>query len=408
MSKKRYGERLDRSKFLTGTYYLAHYAQTEENAKRLSDAKIDFVVREKYSKKLLDVLNQQNIGAFPIGIVPQERKIYYLDDQIPIGNYIKARDAYEDHPAVYGPFIGWRSNMMNFEHYGTLIKAAKEFFPGTLPFFSLTSSYPEDMENGKNAPISIHGTFDYEEYVKEYVDQIDLDYICFEHYPYVSNVARFLQNFEIIADKCRESGRDLWATIQVTNRNPAFHAMTVTNAKMQRFQAYTALAFGAKTIIWSTWTKGWWDTCVIDEFGNPTKLYDRFCKINAEVKKMGEAMFEYDNKSTHFLGYRGTPYLTYTKKKAENGIDLGEFKNVTLAKGNATVGYFEKDGGCGIMISDASDPYDDGYVYTEITFECEKAPKAICNGEEITLEKRDGKYVVPVSECCGTFVTVEF
>ena len=141
--------------------------------------------------------------------------------------------------------------------------------------------------------------------------------------------------------------------------------------------------------------------------GNKTKLYDRICEINAEVKKMGEATFEYENKSTHFLGYLGTPYLTYTKKKSENNIDLGAFKNVTLAKGSATVGYFEKDNSCGIMISEASDPYDDGYVLTEITFKTDKTPKAICNGEEIVLEMRDGKYVVPISESCGVFITVD-
>ena len=406
MSKKRYGERVKRDELLIGTYYLGRHAQNEENVRRLADAGIDFIVREEYSNTLLDLLAKHGIGAFPIGILPQQRKLFYLHDQIPVKKYDAAAKTYTDHPAVYGPFIGWRSNKMNFEHYGKLIARAKELFPQMLPFFSLASSYPEDITNGKNAPMAIHGTYDYEEYVKEYVRYIDLDYICFEHYPYVSSPARFLENMEIVADACRESNRDLWATLQVTHRDPEHHAYALNTPKMLRFQAYTAMAFGAKAILWSTWTEGWWKTCVIDGLGNATRHYKKISEINAELKRMGDAYMAYENKSTHFLGYVGTPYLSYTKKKSENGIDLGDFKRITLHGGNATVGYFEKAGGCALMISEASDPYDDGYVTTEITFETDKTPKALLDGEAFPLEKREGRYVLPISQSCGVFVTL--
>ena len=404
MGKKRYGDRIDRSKFLIGTYCLAHYAQNYENIKRLSDANIDFIVREDYNKELLDLLNKYNIGMFPLGIVQQQRKLFYLDEQIPLGKYEKAASEYVDHPAVYGPFIGWRSNKMNFRHFGKLAESAKKLFPGTIPFFSLVSSYPEDMEKSKNAPIAIHGTYNYEEYVNEYINCVNLDYICFEHYPYISSPARFLGNFEIIADKCRESDRDLWATMQVGARNPSYHANALNTPKMLRFQAYTAMAFGAKAIIWSTWTNSWWSSSVLDEFGQPTRHYAKISAINAELKKMSELYMDYENKSTHFLGYVGTPYLSYTKKKSENNIDLGDFKDIALDKGSATVGYFEKEDGCALMISEASDPYDDGYVKTEISFKTDKTPKAICNGKEIELTVRDGRYIIPISCSCGVFV----
>lgn len=406
MNNNRYGKRLARNKFLIGTYYFNRNAQNEENVKLLKDANIDFIVREDYCTELLDLLQAYGIGAFPLGIVPQQRKLFYLDEQITRKKYENAASQYADHPAVYGPFVGWRSNKMNFEHYGTLVEWSKELFPEMLPFFSLESSYPENITNGKYAPMSIHGTYDYAEYVDEYINCVDLDYICFEHYPYVSSPARFLQNIEIVADKCRASDRDMWVTVQVSNRLPNYHANELTTLYMLRFQAYTAMAFGAKAIIWSTWTPGWWKTGVVDEAGCVTKHYAKMKKLNAEIKRMSEAYIGYDNKSTHFLGYVGTPYLSYTKKKSENNIDLGDFKGVSLNKGSATVGYFEKDGGAALMISDASDPYDDGYVQAEISFETDKTPHAICNGEELVLTKRDGKYIIPISRSCGVFVTI--
>jgi hypothetical protein len=213
-----------------------------------------------------------------------------------------------------------------------------------------------------------------------------------------------LENLEIVADACRESGRDLWATLQVTHRDPEHHAYALTTPKMLRFQAYTAMAFGAKAIIWSTFTEGWWKNGVIDSFGNATRHYAKLCDINAELKTLSDAYMTYENKSTHFLGYVGTPYLSYTKKKAENGIDLGGFRGVTVSCGSATVGYLEKEGGCALMIADASDPYDDGHVVSEITFEADKTPTAVLNGKEIQLNMRDGRYVLPLTASQGALV----
>jgi len=400
-------QRFDRSKFLIGTYYLSYYAQTEEHVQQLSDANIDFLVAEEYKEELLDLLFKHHIGIFPTGIVPLQRKMFFAYEHLPVKFYERAAEKYVDHPAIWGPFIGHKLNMINFPHYGELIDAANRLFVGQTPYLGLSSSNPEDIGVSETASIAVLGTYSYEEYIDEFVKNINLDYICFEHYTYVSSPAKAFENLEIVANKCRETGRDLWIALQVGNRDKEYYMNCVVTMQMLRFQAYTAMAFGAKSIIWSCWTKGWWDSNVLDEYGNTTKQYKKMCDINRELKVMAEPYMQYINKSTHFLGFSGTPYLTYTKKKAENNISLGDFRDISIDGGSAVLGFFEKEGGQALMIADSADPYDDGIVFANVTFETDKKVSVLKNGKMIKAELVDGKYIIPISQSCGVFVTIE-
>ena len=43
----------------------------------------------------------------------------------------------------------------------------------------------------------------------------------------------------------------------------------ITEQKL-RYQANMAMAFGAETLVWACWTKGWWTMNVLDENGAKT------------------------------------------------------------------------------------------------------------------------------------------
>lgn len=82
------------------------------------------------------------------------------------------------------------------------------------------------------------------------------------------------------ADACRRTGRRLWFVPQVNTHK----AKVVITEQKLRYQANMAMAFGAETLMWACWTKGWWTMNVLDENGAKTVQYDRLKHVNAEIK----------------------------------------------------------------------------------------------------------------------------
>ena len=412
MKKYKNSDRFDRSKLLIGAYYLMPYAQTEEHVKQLVEANIDFIVAEPRNDVLLDMLHKYGIGIFPKGILPQSDG-RSAESFLSIESYEKAAKEYVDHPAIWGPFVGDEPPAGQFPLYGKLIKKIDELFPGLTPHFNLSGNCFQDFYTyGRIDPVKKYEAENYNELVDKCVENIELDYIGFDNYVYIVPIATYLENFEIVANKCRETGRDLWFVPQCNNQDGEY----IVTENMMRYQVYLSLAYGCRCITWACWTKGWWDNNVLDEYGNTTEQFEKVCKINNELKNIGEVYMAYDNKSTHYLGFDGSPYISYIDQKdnsifeleSENNIDLGDFKNVTIDGGCAVVGYFEKEnGGCALMIADHSDPRDIGEVIANIKFKTDKKVNALYNGAPIEIENKNGKYSLSISHCCGVFITLE-
>lgn len=401
--------RFDRSKLLIGTYYLMPYAQTEEHVKQLVAANIDFVIAEPRNDNLLNLLHKYNIGIFPKGILPQD-EYRRTEDSLSIEKYEEAAHNYVDHPAIWGVFVGDEPAAGQFSTYGKLINSLPRLFPGLTPHLGLRGSCFQDFYTAGKDPRKIYEADSYQEYIDKFVENVNLDYIAYDNYVYIVPMATYLENFEIVANKCRETKRDFWFCGQVNNQDEKY----IVSENMMRYQAYTALSYGAKVISWGCWTKGWWGNNVVDEYGNTTEQYAKLCKVNSELKKTGEIYMKYENKSTHYLGFYGTPFLSYKDKKtgklislkSENNIQLGAFNNLKIEGGSAIVGYFENDNSQAIMIADHSDPRDLGTVVAEISFTTDKKVSAIYNGEPVQIENKDGKYSVSISHCCGVFITL--
>ena len=124
---------------------------------------------------------------------------------------------------------------------------------------------------------------------------------------------------------------------------------------------------------------------------------------------------DYSNKSTHFLGFVGSPYVSYqdvvtgevVSLKTENNIDLGNFKHISTDCGSVVLGYFEKEDGQALMVADSADPRDLGTVNSEISFETDKKVSVLYNGKTMEIEGVNGKYVINLSNSCGVFITIE-
>ena len=359
------GERLDRNKLLIGTYCLQPYARSEEHIRMLADAGVNYLCATPAEGPLLDLCEKYGIGVFATGVLPawwggDGDNAGRLAGNVPVSLYEEAARRFEDHPALWGVDMGDEPSALDFPHYGRLFEAAKRLFPRQLPYLNLYPNYASVPENTASECRSQLGVPTYQAYIDEYARCVMSDYICYDYYMYSTSIPGAYENLRVVADKCRETGRDLWIVLQVNSNRPE-EWMSLSQL---RRQAWMALAFGAKSINWACWTAGWWHNQVLDEAGRPTRQYARICAMNRELHAMGERYMRYRNQSTHFLGFSRGEELAGVNQKAEATLDFGGYRGLRVSEGgSAVVGCMTAESGReALMIAEASDREEAGYL----------------------------------------------
>ena len=424
--------RFDRKKLLIGTYCLKEYAFSEAHVRMLADAGIDFICAAPADKDLLDRCEKYGIGIFATGILPawwggDGDRAGQLAEAAPVSSYEEAAKNFVDHPAIWGLDMGDEPSAVDFPHYGELFRAMARLFPGHFPYLNLYPNYASVAWNTDSQTVSQLGTATYKEHIERYTDCIDNDYICYDHYMYSKTVTGAYENLRIVADRCRETGRDMWIVLQV---NSLWPEKWVTLPQL-RHQAYTALAFGARAINWACWTAGWWSNQVLDDQGKPTEQYGKLCVMNRELHALSDRYMKYRNISTHFLGFdAGSEHIKTVSQAAEKAFSVGSFRDVAMEEGcAAVVGYMKNDeGGEALMIADATDPLDlnaqgkgsrsvpcadgttEAIAYT-LTFRVENPalkPVVTINGLPWkALKNGEGEYAVRVEHCAGVLIELK-
>ena len=155
----------------------------------------------------------------------------------------------------------------------------------------------------------------------------------------------------VVSEACKTYNRELWMVLQVNSNDPDLWI----SADQLRFQAFTAMAYGAKTLTWACYTAGWWYNHVLDKEGNPTEQYEKLKEVNAEIHAL----------STEYMEY--THIRTYT----EGSLLIGEMENTDSDKG-----YF-------LTTSDSA---------IDISFDNEEHYFALYSYNNNTLNMKDGHY----------------
>jgi len=423
--------RFDRKKLLIGTYCLRDYAFSEAHVRMLADAGINYICSAPADRNLLDRCEKYGIGIFASGVLPgwwggDGDRAGQLAGTVPVSSYEKAAEAFDDHPAIWGLDMGDEPSALDFPHYGKLFEAMARLFPDHFPYLNLYPNYASVPENDDGQTRSQLGTRTYQEHIDRYAEGIDADYICYDHYMYALNVTGAYENLRVVANKCRETGRDMWIVLQVNSNRPE---EWITLPQL-RHQAYTALAFGAKAINWACWTAGWWNNQVLDDQGRPTEQYGKLCIMNRELHALSERYMKYQNVSTHFLGFEGSESLEKVNQAAEKTLSAGSFRDVKVGDGcAAVVGYMQDGmGGEALMIADGTDPLDlnaqgkgprsvpcasgasESAAYT-LTFRLDNpalTPEVTVNGLPAkALKIGEGEYAVRIEHCSGVLVELK-
>ena len=414
--------RLDRSKFVVGSYGFAGIKNpTEADVQRLVDCGIDVMQYGNVKTNVLDWFEKYGIKCFRSWTMPGDWWWFNSDpkkrfkpgerwcgwDNDRLHAYFEMAG---NHPCVASPSVCDEPNAMDYPHLGKVVRAAMEHFPEQYPFFNLFPVYALPDKNGQERAKSQLGTKDYEAYVAGYCKYIPLDYISYDFYPYAWNVTprQFYDNLRIVADACSGTGRSHWLYLQCTRYNQdKKERYPVIDEPRLRYQAASALAYGAECIIWACWAPSWggWDINAVDAEGKPTAVYEPLKAVNAALHSLSPEYMKYRRLTTDVVGFEG--------ELAESSGTA--FRNVKAADGAAlAVGHFVARSGNGdyaLFVAAIDDPNGKKIVDHVVTFAMPRKGFAIRavdgDGPVKVAVAADGTMSVPLKTCRGVLILAE-
>ena len=392
---------MDRTRLNVGAYFLSDWIFTEQRAKEFADCNLDFVVLMQNRRDHLDVLHKYGVGAIVTKVVPGLWGVELppgegrIADRAKDELYEKAAAAFKDHPAIWGIDIGDEPSSIDYPHYAHVVRKFGEWFPGKLPYLNLYPNYAFGPWISEEKALKQLGVSRYRDYIAKYCATVPLDYLSYDFYVYSSTVSRAYANLQIAADACRGSGKSLWIVIQVNSE----HKERWIAENGLRFQAYTAMAYGAETIMWATYHNGWWYNKVLEGNGEKTQQYEKLQRVNAELRRLGPEYMKYRSQSTFLVGSAGTnDWFTASGQLPVRQFGDEAFRGLCADDGGPLVvgSMVARSGNCdrAAFVCAADDPYDCAPQMRTVRFRCEgRAVKAYGTDGEIPLARsEDGVY----------------
>jgi hydroxymethylpyrimidine pyrophosphatase-like HAD family hydrolase len=402
--------RMDRSRLNIGVYHLRPYARTEAHIKDLADCGIDFVICMEDDRPALDLFSKYGVGAIVSGIVPgwwggDGDNAGKLEETNPLSKYEEAAASFKDHPAIWGIDIGDEPSALDFPYYAKVMTKVEELFPNQFAFLNLYPNYASVSQNTSEQTKSQLGTATYSEHIAKYCEYVPADYISYDFYYKSIGVPKDFANLRVVSDACLETGRGMWVTVQVNSNDPK---VWITENEL-RFQAYSALAFGAENLTWACYTAGWWNNQVVDEQGNKTQQYEKLKRVNAELHFLGKDYMKYTRRATTFVGFEGTKMLEGTGEKSVKTYSDEIFKDLS-AGCPLIVGEMEaRDGGSGkaLFVCVSDDPYDKAPRKHTLRFKAPDREISVRGGKGYLPMKRDAEGWIECSVSSNQGVLIE-
>ena len=410
--------RIPGDRLILGAYILQPYAQTEKHIKELSECGVELIVCfNPKDRSVLDLLEKYHVGCIITGVLPgwwggDGTKAGTLHERNPLETYEKIAGSFEDHPAICGIDIGDEPSALDFDHYGKIARTVNLSFANQLPYLNLYPNYASVAGNNEDQTQCQLGTETYAEHIQRYIEKVDLPYISYDFYlyslPESIGVGKMLDNFRIVADACRSTGRCFWYIPQVNG----LHETDLTSEDMLRYQAYIALCYGATVINWACYTGGWWCNNVLDDKGNKTEQYDKLKKINAELRRFGVIYMKYRNTSTHLIGFDDEPWRpAFPDVKSVDTLDTGAVKELKTDNGKLVIGQMvhrtDPDKPA-LLVCNASDPYGREPSSAKISFRTFRRNVKVYSGEcVVPLKKCGDEYSFELGSDRAVLITFE-
>ena len=403
--------RMDRSKLNVGAYILQGNSRSEAHIKDVADCGIDFMMYMNNDTAALNLFSKYGVGAILVGTVPLwwggfGDNAGTLQTQHPISEYEAGAAKFTDHPAIWGICIVDEPSCLDFPYIGEVTTRMEALFPNQFTHINLHPIYAPGPRTGNDPARGALGTASYQDYIDQYCKYVPTDFISYDFYYQNGGVQQDYANMRIVSEACRRTGRSMWVTVQV---NSAKLEEWISENQL-RFQAYSAMAYGAENITWACYCFGWWYNQVLYGDGSKTQQYDKLKKVNAEIHTLGERYMKYRNDSTYCTGFTG---LAETRIEGSGMVnseryDDGVFSDIDAGGCPLLVGKMSaRNGGRkrALFICPAGDPYDVGDLNFTLRFKSRRRVR-ITGGDGPIPAKRKcgGWYEIPIKPNQGLLI----
>jgi len=231
---------------------------------------------------------------------------WHIEDRVKISQRkIEAvASDYHDHPALLGYFICDEPNADYFAELASTSKRLRLADPKHPPLINLFPSYGSPTQLGFE---------NFRAYVRSFVDTVKPEVLSYDHYPLWTPQAGktdWFGDLAVIRDESRKAEIPFWICLQSEGLD---EALRVPNRAEILWQVSTALAYGARGVVWFTyWTPSTTQEIPPDDEGRPylpathiggmlsldgkrTPRYDHVREANRFLHKAGQALTGWDN-----------------------------------------------------------------------------------------------------------------
>jgi hypothetical protein len=204
---------------------------------------------------------------------------------------------YARHPALGGYYLSDEPSPTLFPQLGAVNQYLLAHDPKHLPFINLYPNYVPEWAIGGS----------YEQYVDKFLDTVKPRLLSYDHYALLGDGSLrpiFFQNLEIIRRQALKHDVPFALIFQVT---PFAGVRDPSEAEL-RWQANTALAYGAKALLYFTYWTPTGDAAfkssvaIIDPQGNRSRHFDQVKRVNAAIKAWAPTLMKLKSTGVYHTG----------------------------------------------------------------------------------------------------------
>lgn len=325
------------------------------------------------------------------------------------------------------------------KHYGGVASCVEwirslapewDLFVSMLPIYGTAEMFGADMQSEKYKGHEVTLEMKSEEYSR-YISSFGklLGEFSFDYYAFNRDVGpetlspTFFRNLELAAEGAKEHGFSMSATLQACRMDRGYDPQSGKTERVifrevtyedMRWQAYAALAFGARRLgyftFWQHYNESQYETfptaMVVYDEAEPcgwrkTATYDAVQKVNAQIHAFDHVFLRFDWRGCRVINRSGDENVAFVKGDWRDGA-LGDLQ----ATRDTLVGCFEnpEDGREGYWLVNAHNPY--FYEWNEITARFHGANRATYwrGGREYDVALTDGALSLRLGAGEGVFV----
>ncbi len=314
-------------------------------------------------------------------------------------------EKYLHHPAFIGNKVKDEPGASYFPRLQKLHAAYKKLYPDFYCYINLFNTYagPQLLE-----------TPTYKEHIDQYVEMVKPEFISFDHYPLYEEDGvpklnkDFLENFAIVADKCREENLPLWFFVQNIGFNNYYRFPTAIEIA---WQMYCAMAFGTEVIQFFCYGTPpnygeIFHYAMIDREGIKTQQYYRVKRAIHEIQGFDDVFMKYKNVGVMAVAKTGDEDYLFMPHPLASFDPIGSIEE----DAPLLIGCFEGKSDCdragrkALMIVNMTDPALGIHNNCSIELKGIDAVDMYVKGEKRTVKLSNGKLPLSLSFGEGVFV----